>query len=407
MSTFIYTAKSATGETKNGTLEALSESEAARLLREGGLILTSIKSPEEKTKKKINLADLWAGIFGVPLEEKMMFARHLGVMIGAGLPLNRALDALGRQTTNKNFAKIIFQLNGNIQKGNTFADSLALFPNVFSNLFINMVKVGEASGNLEEVLRVSAEQMKNDYELRSKIKGAMIYPSVIIIVMVIIGAIMMITVVPRLSAIFQDLHTDLPLTTRLLIALSNFLSRAWPALIIVLFFLIVLGRYLWRLKIVENYFDALILRLPVFGDISKKLNSARLARTLGVLIKSGVPIVQGLNIVSGTLTNAKFRASLEEAAREIQKGRALSLSFKKYRQLYPAMVDQMTEIGEETGTLDQILLKLAEFYEEEISNITKNLASIIEPILMVIIGAAVGFFAISMLMPMYSVMQNM
>ncbi len=409
MPPFLYTAKTETNEEKTGSLEAGSASEVARLLREQKLTPISIKELHLKPKKKsrLNLDNLLAGFFGVPLEEKMMFARHLGVMIGAGLSLNRALDALSQQIANKKFAKIISRLNENIKKGGALADSLSLFPNVFNELFVNMAKVGETSGNLEEVLRVLAEQMKKDFELRSKIKSAMIYPSVIIAAMLGIGAVMMITVVPKLSEIFKDLHTELPLSTQFLIFISNFLNQAWPALIIAFFLLAILARYLWRVKTFKNYFDFAILRLPVFGEISKKINSARLARTLGVLIKSGVPIVQGLNIVAGTLTNLKFRQSLENAAKEMQKGQSLSLSLKKYPSLYPAMVNQMTEVGEETGTLDEILLKMAEFYEEEVANITKGLAAIIEPILMVVIGAAVGFFAISMLTPMYSIMQSM
>lgn len=406
MPTFLYTAKSANGETKTGSLEANNASEIARLLRNEGLVLTSIKEERQKTKKHWRWADFFYNFFGIPLEEKMMFASHLGVMIGAGLSLSRSLEALSQQTSNERFVKVINQINEDVKKGNPLANSLAAYPRIFSDLFVNMTRVGETSGNLEEVLRVLAEQMKKDYELKSRVKSAMIYPIVIITAMFGIGAVMMIVVVPKLTQVFKELHAELPFTTKIIIFISDYLNKIWPALLIALFFLIIIGRYLWRLKTIQNYFDALLLRLPIFGNISKKINSARFARTLGVLIKSGVPIVQALNIVAGTLTNVQFRKSLVQSSQEVQKGQMLSLSLKKYHQFYPAMVSQMIEVGEETGTLDQILLKLAEFYEEEVNNITKSLASIIEPVLMIIIGAAVGFFAISMLMPMYSMMQN-
>jgi type IV pilus assembly protein PilC len=203
------------------------------------------------------------------------------------------------------------------------------------------------------------------------------------------------------------MNVDLPLSTRLIILASDFLSRHWLVSLEIFFILFLVLYAIAKLKITKFYFDWVILRLPVFGEIAKKINSARLARTLGSLIESGVPIVQGLQIVAGTLSNIHFYKSLFESASLVQKGAQLSQSIKNYPQLYPVMVSQMMEVGEETGTLGEILGKLADFYEEDISNVTKGLASIIEPILMVVIGAAVGFFAISMVQPMYSIMEGM
>lgn len=407
MPTFSYTARSINGQIKSGFQEAATESELARTLRNAGYILTSAKSSKHSGKKIFKLSDLFYRIAGIPLVEKMMFAQHLAVMTGAGIPLTRSVETLSLQTKNQKFSKVLKEVNLDIRKGLTLADSLSKYKKVFPEIFVNMVKVGEASGNLEEVLKVSADQMKKDYELKSKVRNAMIYPGVIMAAMAGIGALMMILVVPKLTQVFKELNTELPISTKFIIGLSDFMSQHWIMGILIAASIAFGIRYLMKSSSFKSFFDSFILKTPIFGNISKKINSARMARTLGVLIKSGVPIVQGIGIVSGTLSNEKFRISLEKSAQEVQKGQALSQSLKNYPDLYPPIVEQMVEVGEETGTTDQILITLAEFYEDEINNTTKNLSSIIEPILMVVIGVAVGFFALSMLTPMYSIMQGM
>lgn len=406
MPTFLYSAKSISGQTKTGSQEAASEAELAHTLRDEGFILTSVRLLNQLTPTKRNILNFLPSLRRVPLMEKVIFAQHLAVMIGAGLPLTRALEALGLQTKNKRFASTVKGLNEEIKKGTAFADALAKYPKIFSELFVNMVKAGESSGNLEEVLKVLSDQMKKEHDLRSHITSAMIYPIVILVAMFGIGAIMMVTIVPKLSSIFKELKLELPLTTRIVIGISDFLTNHWLLAILLLIGLVIAGRFVSKIKASKNTLDWIILRSPIFGDIIKKINSARLARTLGSLIKSGVPIVQGLKIVAKTLNNTLFRESLDYAASEVQKGQGLNDALKKYSRIYPPMVSQMIEVGEETGTLDEILIKLAGFYEEEVETITKGLTAIIEPILMIIIGAAVGFFAVSMLQPMYTMMET-
>ncbi|KKS66290.1 MAG: Type II secretion system F domain protein [Parcubacteria group bacterium GW2011_GWC2_42_6] len=328
-------------------------------------------------------------------------------MIGAGLSLNRALDILALQTNSKKLTKVLRIISEDINKGQTFSDSLAKYPTIFSGLFVSMVRVGETGGNLEEILKLLAEQMKKDHTLRSSVRSAMIYPSVILVAMIGIGITMMIVVVPKLSSIFSDMKMELPYSTRLIIFISNFLSQHIFISAIIIIFIGASFPFAARNKNIKKIIDAIILKLPVFSDISKKINSARFARTLGSLIEGGIPIVRGLQIVSETLTNYYFRVSLANAAEEIQKGKTLSKILKDYPHLYPPLVEQMIGVGEETGTTGDILKRLAEFYEEEVTNLTKGLASVIEPILMIIIGAAVGFFAISMLQPMYSMMEGL
>jgi len=406
MPTFIYSAVSHSGQKTGGTKDSPNVSELARLLREEGLILISAKNASPAAKRA-TWKEILPALSGVPLVEKIMFAQNLAVMIGAGLSLIKAIEALAQQTRNKKFSNILQEIIASVRKGTSLADSLKKYPKVFSELFVNMVAVGEASGNLEEVLKVLANQMKKEHELLSRVKSAMIYPAVIICAMFGIGALMIATIVPKLKEIFTELNAELPLTTRIIIGISDFLSQRWLLSLFIVLGLTLLGWFIFKSRGGKDFFGRAILRAPIFGDIIKKVNSARLARTLGSLIKSGVPIVEALRIVSGTLGNLPFRQSLEFAAQEIQQGKNLSESLKKYSQIYPPMVNQMVQVGEETGTLDEILGKLAEFYEEEVANITRGLTSIIEPILMILIGAAVGLFAISMLQPMYSMMDSL
>ncbi len=407
MPTYSFSAKSISGQTKTGSQEAASETELAHVLRNEGFILTSFRLIGPAAQAKRSLLSLLPSFKRVPLIEKVVFAQHLAVMVGAGLSLTRALEALGLQTRNKKLAEVIKGTNEEIKKGNSLASALAKYPKIFSELFINMVRVGESAGNLEEVLRLLADQMKKDHDLQSRVKSAMIYPAVILIAMIGIGAIMMVTIVPKLSAVFKELKIQLPFTTRVIIGISDFLSHYWFFAILGIIILIPVFRMILKTRTGKRTIDLAIINLPIFGNIVKKVNSARLARILSSMIKSGIPIVQALQIASGTLDNYLFQKSLEYAAQEVQKGQALSLAMKSYLKIYPPIVSQMIEVGEETGSLEEILTRLADFYEEDVANITKGLTSIIEPILMIIIGAAVGFFAVSMLQPMYSMMNSL
>jgi len=409
MPNYIYTAKNKEGETKTGHLETTDRHGLAALLRTQGLSLISAEtaSNDQGGKKIINFFKNIAKRWGwVSLVEKMVFSRHLAVMIEAGLSLNRALQILSKQSKNPKFKKIIDRIEDNVRQGKSFSDSLALYPKVFDNIYVNMVRVGESGGNLNEVLKMLSEQMRKDHELISRVRGAMIYPSVIIVAMFGIGILMMIMVVPKLTDIFTEIEMDLPLSTKVIIAISNFLEHNYIWGIIILIGLAIAIKLLYKIKSVKKVFHKVYLYLPIFGSLTKKVNSARFSRIISSLIKSGVSIVQSLQIVAGVLTNIHFKNALLEASQEVQKGKELSVSLDKYKNLYTPMVVQMIDVGEKTGNLSEILETLADFYEEEIDNTTKNLSSIIEPVIMIIIGGAVGFFAVSMIQPMYSMMSG-
>jgi len=404
MPNFLYTAKNQKGETKAGKLEATNEHELAATLRQQGLILISAEASDGEKKFRFDIKKIIAKLGHISLVEKMMFTRHLSVMIKAGLSLNQALKTLVEQTKNPRFKRAILRIEENIRQGKTFSESLALYPGIFNNLYVNMVKVGETSGNLDEVLNNLAEQMKKDHDLISRIRGAMIYPAVIVIAMVGIGILMMIMVVPKLSEVFEELNVELPLSTQVIIGISNFLQNhlIWGIVILITFFF--LARLSLRNKAVKRVLHKAYLYTPILGPLLKKINSARFARTIGSLTESGVAIVESLKITAETLGNIHFKESLIACGQEVQKGKELSKSLSNYKNLYTPMVIQMVGVGEQTGNLSSILKTLAEFYEEEIDKTTKNLSSILEPIIMIVVGAAIGFFAVSMIQPMYSMM---
>jgi len=406
MPQFSYKAVGADKKIKYGKLLAVDKGDLLRKLSNMGLTLLSSeeKTSEKKEKNDINISKLLKRVGTV---DKMLFTRHLGVMLKAGLPFSRALTVLAEQTGNAYFKEILMGVEKDVQKGNSLANSLAKYPKVFDGLFVNMIRVGETSGNLEEVLDILALQLKKSHELSSKVKGAMMYPAVIVFAMVAIGVLMMIYVVPTLLGIFEEMETELPATTKVIIFISDTLQNY--GIFVFLGFVVLLSLFSWTVKTAKGKkaFDYFLLHIPVIGKIISKINMARFSRTLSSMISSGVSIVSALEIISGTLGNTYYKNSAKRACDDMQKGVALSEVIGRYEKLYQPMMVHMIEVGEETGTLEDTLKQVAEFYEEEIDQITSNMSSIIEPILMLVIGGAVGFFAVSMIQPMYSIMGNM
>lgn len=403
---FSYIATTQKGIPKSGEMEANDERDLARILHQEGYILISVK----KDKIKLPLKERFAAFFmanRVPFIERLMFTRNLKVIVSAGISLPKALVALSEQSKNKNFKRIILEVSEMVTKGASFSDSISKHPSVFSELFVSMVKVGEESGTLEQSLDILALQMEKSYDLKGKIKGAMIYPAVIISVMIVIGILMMIMVIPQLSKTFLELNIDLPLTTRAVIFMGNSMAKFWfllPLLFIALFFGF---RLVMRLKAGKRMIDKLSLKVPVISSIVKKTNSAYTTRTLGSLISAGVPLVRSLEITAGALANSYYKEAVISASEEVKKGYKLFQLLSKYKNLYPSLVIQMLSVGEETGQTSDMLFKLADFYEEEVSRATKNMSVVIEPFLMIIVGIIVGFFVVSMIQPMYSMMQSL
>lgn len=404
MPKYLYTAKNAeTGAPQTGEMIARDEKNLAQELRAQGLLLTSHRLQEEEKKLQINL---FQGFQTVPLKERMVFTRNLAVMISSGLTLSRAIHNLALQTNNKRFRKILDDVNTQLQGGKTLSESLAQYPKVFNELFTSMVGVGEVAGNLEEVLGILATQLEKDHDLLSKVRGALIYPAVILVAMIGIGVLMLVYILPKITGVFQEMDVELPAMTLFIMGMSDFIRNNAILVIGGTVGLVVGIRFFAGTSSGKTFFSWLYIRLPILGSIVIKVNCARFARIYSSLLNSGVSVINSLTIVSKTLGNVYYKRALNEAIGEIQKGTELSKIIARYPKLFPILVPQIIEVGEETGKTEMVLRKLAEFYEEEVSQITKNMSSIIEPILMLLIGTGVGFFAVAMLQPMYSVLEN-
>lgn len=408
MPTYFFTAKSQKGEPRSGTLEAKNEHDLARILRQEGYVLISASSEPGGEEKKFNLANFLmnaARIFGaVSLQEKMIFTRNMQVMISAGVPLPRALKILSVQSKNKKFQNTLLGIAEEITRGRNLSEAVGHYPDVFPELFYNMIKVGEESGTLVDVLKGLTRQMEREYDLQSKIRGAMIYPLVVLAAMLGIGVMMLIMVVPQLAATFKELNIELPPTTKFTIFLGTFLAEQWYLAVLIVIFAVAISRIILNTKEGKKIIDALFLRIPIISPIVKKINAAHTTRNLSGLMAAGVPIVRALEIVSKALGNYYYKEAIADVAEKVRRGARIAESLRPHQDIYPLVVVQMIEVGEETGQTSDILQKLADFFEEEIALETKNLSTAIEPVLMLIIGAAVGFFAISMIQPMYSML---
>lgn len=336
-------------------------------------------------------------------DELIMVTRNLGSMLTAGLTVSRALSVIERQSTNPRLKGVTKEIIAKINKGGQFYEGLRDFPKVFDDLYIAMIKAGEESGNLAEALKTLAMQMERSNNLKKKIKGAMIYPSIVISVMVVIGILMMIYVMPQITGVFEGMDKELPATTQALINTSNFLVEytllAIGGLIATLMALV----YFFRSKPGRITTSWLFPRLPVIGQMAKETNAARTARTLSSLLNSGVDVIQSIEITEEVVQNHFFRKILREARNKVEKGDPLSEVFIERSDMYPILVGEMILVGEETGQIAGMLGELATFYETEVERKTKDLSTIIEPLLMVVIGGGVGFFALALIAPIYSI----
>lgn len=417
---YSYSAKNLQGENVSGSMEAKDKVGVARALRRQGFVPVHIEAKEAASRKadggekeaikqitNLNIRGIFDALRGVALVDKMMFSKHLSVMMSAGVPVTRALEVLSRQTTNVRFRSAILQVAEDVRRGKQFADSLARFPGIFDTLYVSLARSGDVAGNLPEVLALLAEHQKKEHELKSRVKGALMYPLVIVIAMGGVGALMMTFVVPKLAAIFEELNVPLPLLTQLIIGVSKAIRNYWIFFIILLPAFVFLFKKLMAATYGRSFLSWLFLHAPILRPITQKVNSALFARTLSSLIEGGVPILDGLLITRDTLGNLYYRQSAEKIYEEVKGGGSLFEALQRFEGIFPGLVVQMVRVGEETGSLGDMLKRIAEFYEEEVNSTTRNLSSVIEPILMIVIGAVVGVFAISMIQPMYSVMNQL
>ncbi len=404
MTKFVYTAEKSDGEIYKGIADAADRFELYGVVRrEGGKII----SVGEDARNNMMSIGYWnAKLTSVKEMDKILMSRNLGAMLGAGLSLARALSVLERQTKNLRLCAALSQVASDVRRGETLHASLAKFPRIFSNLFVAMARSGEESGTLPDALKVVSDQMERMYDLKKKIRGAMIYPSIILVAIVGIGILMMIYVVPTLAQTFAEMNAKLPSSTLVVIGISNFLVQ-YTALAIGLIFGVVAFFYVGaRTRVGKRTGDFIFLHTPVIGAMVREVNAARTSRTLASLIASGVDVMTALDIVREVVQNTYFQEVLESAKTAVGQGEPLSAAFVRREDLYPPFVGEMMAVGEETGQTSEMLKRLAVYYEEEVDRKTKDMSTIVEPFLMVIIGGAVGFFAVSMITPIYSLSQT-
>lgn len=398
MARFTYTAQREGGDVYKGSADASDRFELYKIIRrEGGKVVTV----SEEARARWDIRYWNARIATMPEQLKISFAQSLSAMLKAGLALSRALSVIERQTRNPRFANVVSQVASDVRRGSSLHDALAKFPNVFSGLFISMVKSGEESGELSGSLRTVADQMERMHSLKKKVRGALIYPAIIVIAIIGIGTLMMIQVVPTLAQTFAELNVELPVSTKAVIGVSNFLVEHTLSAAVLLVVLFMTTFMALRTETGKRARDRAFLSLPLIGGIVREVNAARTARTLASLLKSGVAMVTTIAIAREVVQNLYFKDVLKVAEESVERGEMLSKSFMLREDLYPPLVGEMIAVGEETGDLSGMLENLANFYEEEVSRKTKDMSTVIEPFLMIVIGTAVGFFAISMISPIY------
>lgn len=399
--TFTYTATNKVGKTVKGQVESANREAVLETLHKQGLhpivikATGTAKAPSKFGKK-------------VKLKELVIFTRQLSTMISAGVPLVRSLATMQTQTESKYFKSVIAQVTKDIEGGAPLADSLAKYPRVFSEVYVNMVRAGEAGGILDEILKRLAAQVEQDSMMRKKIKSAMMYPTVIFSITIVAFFGIMIFIIPKIAKILTDLggpDAKLPVYTRVLLSMSSFMQHNAVFVIVIIVGIVVLLRRYLRTPKGKYNFHALLLRTPVIKGIIIKIAIARFARTFASLMAAGVTVLTALQVTGGAIGNKVIEEELRAAAIEVKNGKQLSqpLSTSKH---FPAIVSQMLAIGEETGQIDTILVKVADFYEEEVDTVIDGLSALIEPLMIVVLGSIVGVIAASVMGPIASLSKN-
>lgn len=394
MALFIYKARDFQGVDHKGTIDTVDASRAARILSKKGLVVTSIK-------EKRNASPFFERLFNrVSFDEMVISTRQLSTMIESGLVLSESINILVGQQSNPAFKKVWEEVLRDINSGLDLASSLKKHPEVFPPLYCSLVKAGEQAGNLDVILIEMANNLERDREFRSRIRGALVYPVMVIGMMVIVGAIMMFFVIPRLTSLYTQSDIDLPLPTKILIGSSNFLISYWWALLL----FIVGGVFAFRRWVAtpegKYAFDEFLLKVPLIGKVIRGASLTSFTRTFGLLTTAGVPILDSIAIVSDVTNNAVYKRALSETRLGIERGLTMSAQLEEVG-VFPKIVSQMYRVGEETGKVDKISFKLAEYFESEADHLVKNLTVIIEPLILVILGVGVAFLVLSIILPIY------
>jgi type IV pilus assembly protein PilC len=393
---FKYTVKDASGNTVNSSADSKNRDGLIDMLRKQGFTIIAL---EEDKASEVRIAQFAKK---VKLDDLVIFSRQLSTMVEAGIPLVNVLDILSQQIEKKGFAAVVKKIRDDVETGSSFSQALAKHPRIFSVLYINMVKAGESSGMLDEILNRVASYLEKSSALQRKVKSAMVYPVAVISISIAITVFLLVKVVPTFQGIFNMLGGDLPLPTQILILISDIL-RKWfvPGFVSIVILAVVLARYAKTEK-GKVFFDGITLKLPVFGDLVRKVSVAKFSRTLSTLVKSGVPILSSLEIVAKTAGNKIVEAAVNNSKKAVREGKNLAEPLSK-SPVFPPMVVRMISVGEQAGELEKMLSKIADFYDEQVDSAVAGMTSIIEPMIILFLGVVVGGIVLSIFMPIFKI----
>ncbi len=399
MATFVWTGKNRYGDVVRGERVAASFEDATRMLEREQITVFNLE------KKRAELTIPFLKREKVKLKDLSIYSRQLSILINADLPLIQSLNILAEQTKNKYFSKVIKSIREEVEAGSTLNQAKRKFPKVFDNLYCNLVASGEQSGSLDVVLTRLAEYIERMVKLRSQVKQAMTYPSAIMIFAILVSIFMMWKIVPVFSNLFIELGAELPFLTLIIVSMSNFVQKYIIWIFVGAIGLVILFRYINRTPQGRRAIDSVKLKMPLFGELLRKVAVSRITRTLSTLLSGGVPILESLKITSSTAGNMIIEEGVVEARRGVAEGKNFTDSLKESGQ-FPFMVTQMVSVGEATGTLDEMLLKIADFYDDEVTASVASLLSLLEPILLILVGGIIGSIVISMYLPIFSLLQQ-
>lgn len=400
MPSYKYRARSPDGRIQAGLIEAENQEQAQSAVEDRGMELLMLEEHRNVvigSGGKINLPFLNR----ITPKDIVVAIRSLSVMVSAAVPLPEALRNIARQSANPRMQQVLSSISSEVEGGARLSDAFENHGDVFSPFFVNMVRSGETSGQLADVLEYLAEQQEKDFDLMSKFKGAMIYPAFIVGAMVVVGFVMMTFVVPKLVAVLQEANVELPITTRMLIATSDFFVAYWYLIIIAAVAAAVALRFYVKTPTGKYRFDWLLMHIPIFGKLFQQIYVVRFTRALSTLIKGGVDLVEALQIVANVVGNDVWKMVVYETIQEVNDGNSIVTAFQRYR-FVPTMMTQMMSVGEGTGRTQDILGRVASFYAREIDNMIGNLTKLIEPLVLIILGLGVGVMVSAILLPMYS-----
>lgn len=397
MSFYKYKVRNPENQLVTGLVEAPSVDAAVRVLKDKKFFVIELT----EAKESVGLSSFAIRFRRVKFTDIVNFTRQMSTMVNAGLQLPEALAILKAQTDNPQFSSIISDLEQQIMSGANLADSLARYPKYFSDIYVALVKAGEASGTLDQVLSRLAENLESQQEFRNKVKGAMIYPIIILVAMGVVVFIMMTVVIPKLTEMYNEFGASLPWSTQLLMAISNFFLHFWWLMIIGIFGGMSLFARWRKTTVGEFVVDSIVLRLPLFGDLQKKIILTDFTRTLSMLVGSGIHILDGLKILKNAMGNVIFRNAIFEISKRVEKGYPLGDVFALY-DIFPPIVTQMMKVGEETGKLDETLLKVSVYFQSETEHLVKGLTTAIEPMIIIVLAVGVGFIVFSIITPIYN-----